>query len=283
MKKVAICISGQPRFVEKAYPSIKKYLIDQNNDPDIFLHCWFDPKDVGKKFKGVSVGAMLGGVGTLGANIPERLYELYKPVSIWLEPQQNFSERIKTEYTKGANYGNPFATFSMWNSLYKCNLLKKEHEKRMGFKYDVVIKARYDLTIKTPIVLDEISTKEVFVAIENKFLHNKHCNNEVYDILFSTDSNTMDTVAELYTKFDLYFSEIPHWQNELFLAKHLQENNIKISYKTDWLFDVIRNIDSRKPLLALYKRNKLRLHQLGLRGVCKYLKKKLLRKKSKML
>jgi len=46
--KIALCLSGQPRFFERGYEFIKKNIIDPNDNVDIFTHLWFDKSDVGK-------------------------------------------------------------------------------------------------------------------------------------------------------------------------------------------------------------------------------------------
>jgi hypothetical protein len=52
--KIALCLSGQPRFVEEAYPNIFKTIIEPN-DPDVFLHAWYDKDMIGTNFVNYSV------------------------------------------------------------------------------------------------------------------------------------------------------------------------------------------------------------------------------------
>lgn len=45
--KIALCFHGLPRFIEKCYPEIKRYFID-NNEVDIYAHFWWNESHKGK-------------------------------------------------------------------------------------------------------------------------------------------------------------------------------------------------------------------------------------------
>ena len=47
--RIALCLSGQPRFFEKCSQSLIDNLIDIYN-PDIFAHAWWDDNLCGKNF-----------------------------------------------------------------------------------------------------------------------------------------------------------------------------------------------------------------------------------------
>ena len=44
MKKIALCISGQPRYIESGYKMFRKNL-SHFNDMDIFVHVWINSKE----------------------------------------------------------------------------------------------------------------------------------------------------------------------------------------------------------------------------------------------
>ena len=51
MKKIALCISGQPRFVEKGYEEVLKPFVLDGNDVDVFIHSWIPDEDqIGKPY-----------------------------------------------------------------------------------------------------------------------------------------------------------------------------------------------------------------------------------------
>ena len=41
MNKVALCLSGQPRFVQEGYKTLSKNLVNFN-EMDVFVHSWKD-------------------------------------------------------------------------------------------------------------------------------------------------------------------------------------------------------------------------------------------------
>ena len=44
--KIAICLSGQPRYLEYGYFFIKKFILDKYS-VDTFIHTWFDESYIG--------------------------------------------------------------------------------------------------------------------------------------------------------------------------------------------------------------------------------------------
>ena len=49
--KIAVCFSGQPRFINECSPSILENVIG-NYDVDVYAHLWFDEDLQTKPYKG---------------------------------------------------------------------------------------------------------------------------------------------------------------------------------------------------------------------------------------
>ena len=86
--KIALCLSGQARFVEQGYREVIYPYILENNTIDVFIHSWdITPEQVGSKF-------LAGDIHPIGELIPPDLISqtlnLYKPVSYIFEEQLNF-------------------------------------------------------------------------------------------------------------------------------------------------------------------------------------------------
>jgi hypothetical protein len=245
--KIALCISGQPRFIEESFPYIKKNIIDCNDNIDVFLHSWFSPDEVGKKFSNTSDTTREEGNGFIRSNTVEILKELYKPVSLLIETQEDFSHKIKPEYTAARDKTNPFATFSMWESIARCNNLKVLYELENSFTYDVVIRCRFDLKLETPLIIK---------TSDNATIHTSGYNiNEklVEDILFYASSNTMNRIVELPGMLDEHFSNINIWNNEQLLRTHCEVKNISVTRHREWKFTLARGKRTLKDSLWYYK------------------------------
>tara|TARA_R100000805_G_C3626347_1_gene137830 strand:- start:7342 stop:7992 length:651 start_codon:yes stop_codon:yes gene_type:complete len=128
--KIAVCFSGQIRSFNLVKDSMKKFLL---NDPniDVFCHTYYryDNSDY-VNFTDPHT-PIYGNFGDINLN---ELIDLFKPKSFKFEPP-NYPENAK----------------SMFNSIYESNELKKQYEEANDFKYDIVVRGRYDLLFNTSI------------------------------------------------------------------------------------------------------------------------------------
>lgn len=254
--KIALCISGQPRFIEEAFPYIKKNIIDCNDQVDVFLHCWFSAEEVGKRFSHTSDTTREQGNGIIKEDTIKLLQALYKPISLQAEPQVDFSDKVKPEYTAARDKTNPFATFSMWESIARCNALKKHHEEARGFTYDTVIKARFDLKLESPLIINDFDKTCLYTSGHNP---NPKL---VEDIIFYASSEVMDNVVDLPHLLDNHFHTINIWNNEQLLHTHCAFKAIPIKKEKDWKFTLARGNRTFKDSLWYYK-NRI-LSKLGI-------------------
>lgn len=233
--RIALYLSGQPRSFAEAYPYIKKNIIDCNQNVDVFIHCWYDEKEAGQKFKNTSDSVREGGINIVEADVPNQLLHLYQPKRYIFERQQDFSNYIKPEYELARDKTQPFATFSMWTSIFKCNELKKQYENENDFTYDIVIKARFDLAITAPLDTNNLKEGNIIITIgpepENKI---------AADILFYTSSHNMDKVSYLVHYLEVYFSTLRIWNNETFLYHHIMKNGLSVTHDPYTNFHLIR-------------------------------------------
>ena len=87
--KLALCFSGQPRFVEECSSLILKNVI-QDYDVDVFAHLWMDEELQNKPYK-------YGGDGgwehqRIKSNADEIFRDIYHPVSIVTESSRTFKD-----------------------------------------------------------------------------------------------------------------------------------------------------------------------------------------------
>ena len=127
MKK-AISFSGQCRFVKEGLESLKRNLYDFENY-DIFIHAWD---------------------GELSKDC-----NLYKPKSIIVEPQKN----VLPKQVKECN-DSVFVHFSMFYTMKESLRLKSEYERANNFKYDLVIRTRFDIGLESSLSPETYNLQE---------------------------------------------------------------------------------------------------------------------------
>jgi hypothetical protein len=163
--KIALCFSGQPRFVEYCAPSILENVI-QNYDVDIFGHLWFDDELQSQPYKWGGNG------GWKDQRIEETAIDsfkkIYNPIKLVTEKSKKFKdeyleedfEKSQKAYWAGSINSELEPNFkerqinnclSYFYSLSEVNKLKQLYEFENKFKYDYVIRCRTDSIVGTQI------------------------------------------------------------------------------------------------------------------------------------
>jgi len=225
--KIALCLSGQPRFFERGYEYIKKNIIDPNKDMDIFIHLWFDESEIGNEgFKNTSDILIRDGYkgDFIMPNIVEKIKSLYNPKKIGYEKQYDCNVFIRRDYSSRGNMTNPFATFSQYYSAHQCVELKKEYENDTDSKYTTIIKCRFDIEIDRPI--DISSYRLDVINFHNDVNSDKDL---VFNdgFFFGDDKLMTNTLEKCYLNFDEYWvNEDIIWDNHYLIGKFIELNNI---------------------------------------------------------
>jgi hypothetical protein len=199
MKK-AITFSGQSRFVRQGYETLKRNLYDFQ-EYDVFIHTWEGPlnKDC----------------------------DLYKPKKIIIEPQKNVipSTFINPSYEH-------FVHFSMFYSMKESLRLKQEYEKENNFKYDLVIRTRFDIGLETVIC------PELYDLKKGVYSPNVCMNPSVISDWFNfSDSETIDLYSELYDNMTDYHKKgVKITAGEAIITHMLDTKNIPIKKIKSELF-----------------------------------------------
>jgi hypothetical protein len=219
--KVALCLSGQARFLETCYyESMKPNLIDDLN-PDVFIHTWNTSTMVGQYFKS-------GGGGIMGDKIPSNLMEtmvnLYQPKKYIIEPQKYFeSDKWGSRLMPGIKSDH---LYSMFYSINESNKLKKQYENENNFIYDWVIRIRFDMAIPSgPLNLNNLTNNHLWVAtgcFDNR--------NGYLDSLGYSSSQIMDIYSDTFNYVDDIADNNPDMGicGEYILRKHIDKNNISV-------------------------------------------------------
>lgn len=242
--KIALCLSGQPRFVNEVSPFIIKNVCE-GYDIDVFAHLWFDEDITNNPYK-------YGGNGNwVNQRISKTaildFLSIYKPVNHIVEPSKQFNDaQLKTDYcykpngdlvnwskhwkeSTEPNYRDRIVNnwISYHYSLTQVNRLKKEHEYKNNFKYDFVVKCRTDTIIKTKLKYENYDPNCVHYT--NKL---NQPDNMIADWINFGGSGPMDVFMSTFNVFDLIVKDCENdlggaWCNEIIHKKALDIFKIK--------------------------------------------------------
>lgn len=198
--KIAVCLSGQPRTYKYALESLKRYF-SGDYEVDYFCHAWnYDTNKVKNTETGkVDFLTETIDVGEFEKNIIERL----QPKKLVVDSSAKLGQ-------------HQFPWNSLLYSLLMANHYKRQFENINGFKYDYVIKARYDLVFDptTRFKLDDRISGPLHHKMDIYTAHNDRMEPEYYrfnpsDVIYYGSSFAMDIAADLfwYVKYNTMQSD----------------------------------------------------------------------------
>lgn len=209
--KIAICFSGEPRFVDKCHDMIKRNIIDPNNIVDVFVHTWYDNSIINKKLYTDAVSSFAN--STIDLGVTDKIVDLYKPKKIIIDSPRHFSNsRIDFDGSLDkyfAGYKNSVHSkqeyrdirisniYSMWYSIMKSIELKKEYELENDFKYDIVIKCRFDLIVRSPIYFGNYNNEKL------NYQELGQPDGMVSDWINFSNSSNMDVYSTIFNNIEL--------------------------------------------------------------------------------
>lgn len=181
--KIALCLSGQPRFVEEVAPFILANVCE-GYDVDVFCHFWFDEKLQTEPYKFGECGKGEWHNQRISSNAVEKAIEIYQPVAYKIDHSKSFTdsevpfEPSLKRYWYGA-LEDPDQDGFRWRTINNClsyfyslnevNKLKKEYEYAKDFKYDWVVRCRTDTVIQTKIPFEQLDSSVInFSDLQNQ-------------------------------------------------------------------------------------------------------------------
>lgn len=174
--KIAACISGQPRSFEKGYEYIYENLLSKYN-VDVFFHTWFKEDTDYDKLK-----------------------ELYQPKDFLIElPLVDTFEN----YTRIPSPKFPaYFTVSAYYSIYRASRLREEQEINSNFKYDWVVKLRFDYALNG-IPDFSLDNTKLYVPNCRMVPERDFCNDQ---FAFGS-SSTMTKYCSTYPNLDTFYND----------------------------------------------------------------------------
>jgi uridine kinase len=202
--KIAVLIAGYFRNYNNCINYVYDEIVKKYDTVDIYLHITNSENKEDKYFNQIKESDI------------KLIVDKLKPISVVIEDNQTFSNDIKTNNL--LNY---------WYKFYRLNALKKLNEKQSS-KYDVVVKIRPDLDIKTKNLLSNINDNVIHIPIDSKIDKSKLINdtdNYICDAISYGDSKIMDEYFNIFNNINEYIIKYGNI-SETLLYKHLLEQNI---------------------------------------------------------
>lgn len=200
--RIAVCFSGEPRFVKEGFELFSKNFLDRNPSVDFFVHTWFNMKTCGLPLYSNELSSF--GTASIDENAIELIQSLYKPKRISVDTPKTFKDsgldwkQTTQKYFAGATNVenvrdiklNNF--YSFFFSNMRTILLKREEELANDFVYDAVMKCRFDGLLKIPLILENF---------DMEYLHyqeNGQPSNMVSDWINFSNSSNMDLFGSIF-------------------------------------------------------------------------------------
>lgn len=224
--KVALCLSGQARRLNKTFDSLKKYVIDPFGC-DVFLHTW----NFTHYYKEAAVSNKLW----YGQEHPDwehfdgeyalKYLNLLRPCRFIVEPPHEFMDigyyiSKCTPENSRMQAKSFFNVLSMFYSIFMSHRCMLEWCNFKSIKYDYVIRARTDLSFyDTPTIPQNgvgVINYDGFGGLPDHFAMG--------------DLSSMNFYSACYTNIRHLFDEGCNFHPETFLKKHLDSHGVSYNY-----------------------------------------------------
>lgn len=185
--KVALCISGLMRTAEIACPSIVHNLIEPLQC-DVFVSTW---NIIGTGKHNLEATELFR--QQLPENLVPRMFGKALKNYIIYDYEQ-IKPKLTQYFYQGLN--------AMFWQVQQANFLRQAYEKENNFSYDLVVRARPDVSILEPIMFPEVTKNDIANLI---FLAN--VNNEyktVCDYFALSSAENMDIYSNFYDHISVY-------------------------------------------------------------------------------
>jgi hypothetical protein len=226
--RTAILLSGQIRDAKDCFPTLQEQIIDRY-DADVFIDTWVPDSQV-LDHRGQLISDNLS---------TQQVLSLYKPKLAMFEdfnssPIFSRIKEYKIENRTAYDGSHAWETkveniFYMYYKVWRCFLHMAHYEAMNNFRYDRVIRMRFDLRFESFPLID-VQPGAVYVPAG--FDHRGGIN----DLLSLGTRETMEKVCDLFTKLVEYSNSNVGFHPESILRTHMDKcglaiNRFPIKYK----------------------------------------------------
>lgn len=238
--KIATCLSGHSRNYFDNHPNVPF-------KTDYFISsCWQSGLPNEKTGDVVSYH-IHNNVETDMANITE-IIKLYEPKMYEFLNDNELPIELKKFDGFNTLSGGILAHIGMmFFRIYRSNLLKKEYELKNNFRYDLVIRSRFDVKVNS-------------VTLSRDCLNIVYNNDKICDLFFAGSSHIMDVISECYIWF---INQSPDYlaafhDAESILLHYIKHLKLDLEYSSH-KFDIVFNKDHNK-FGSVYIKNNIITH-----------------------
>jgi hypothetical protein len=213
--RTAILLSGQVRDAKECFPTLQEHIIEAYN-ADVFIDTWVPESQV-LDHRGQLISDNLS---------PQQILSLYKPKLAMFEdfnssPLFNRIREYKIENKTAYDGSYAWETkveniFYMYYKVWRCFHHMAHYEAINDFKYDVVIRMRFDLAFDSFPMID---VKPGIVYAPAGFDHRGGIN----DLLSLGARETMEKVCALFANLVEYSSSGVGFHPESILRTHMDK------------------------------------------------------------
>jgi len=161
MKRIALCLHGQPRgigmFLGDEIPAIEyqnRNLIKREDvSVDVFFHTW----DYSNKIE----------------NLHQRLIHMYSPKAFAFESPLSNSciEKYRDGHTP-PNY--VYSNYCQYHSIYACDIIRQNYEVENSFSYDWVIATIFDVALNIVLDFQNMDSAKIYQSDFNMSTYNSN-------------------------------------------------------------------------------------------------------------
>ena len=159
--KIALCFSGQPRYIDKSFEQYQKGIFEKN-DVDVFAHMWWDESYKGKTFVWESDDTY-----PVEYDPMEEFVSKFRPKEIIIEPHKpkeyfgydDFPTKCAFDPSLDADIVRSIITRqrSQWYSINQSMSFESLKD------YDMIIRARTDLEFSKPLDFSKFDTDKIYM------------------------------------------------------------------------------------------------------------------------
>lgn len=196
--KIAVCLSGQPRTIEHTISSILNFFSEEH-EYDFFCHSW-DYNTYKRKKENAELGEQpvyWGGDESVDINLLHQTLSRLGPKKCVVDSKAVLG-----------NYNFPWQ--SLFYSLMHANHLKKQYEVENNFRYDFVVRSRFDLIYYPGRKFKLTHTANKDNYLDAYFMHTNRMDYEynrvnASDTIFYGSSSVMDIISDVYRHINLSY------------------------------------------------------------------------------
>jgi len=228
--RIAFCFSAHMRkyknyfndYIDNVY-----YPLSKLGEIDVFIHTWdtLGPKHSWHTFS----------TGTEGLDLiktdPIEIASFYNPKTLFIE---NYEKTKPILYLKNYTHKKPgtpalyqegiCSTTVSYYKIWACNELKKDAERREGFKYDIVVRLRPDMRY-TKFRIDRMDFKNVYVQY--------HRDGVTFDQFAIGGSAAMDVYSNCFARIGRIYQDDFDFGGERTLWRHIALGGVDIGEMED--------------------------------------------------